>query len=457
MDTLLENALVLTCDNARSVLPGKSVAVAGGRIAAVGERDELRRAHPQAERVDLAGKALLPGFINSHTHTVLTVLRGTVEDMQGDAVYGYMSPISFAMTPAERAAMASLGCLEAIKSGTTTVVDPFRHVVTYVDAMVATGLRLYLSESAADALTLKVRRGEYSYDRAWGQEFLDRTVALIEGYHGAEQGRVQVQISAHATDNCSPWMLDQLNQLAWRHGLRRTVHLAQIPGEVEQVRRLAGCTPAEYLHRNDWLGDDVVGAHWTFCTEADIDLLAEHGVHFAHCPANSSRRGPHRVLANRIIDAGVNVALGTDNMTEDMFQAMKIGSIVHRGSCGGGVRPQPQALLDGVTRNGALALGEPERLGSIEPGKLADLTILNLDHVSLRPVFNLVSNIVHYGQPEAVDAVMVAGRFLMRDRKVLSMDEPAVLREAQATAESAWRRLLDQMPDLPAPATTRPL
>ncbi|KZD04124.1 amidohydrolase family protein [Oceanibaculum pacificum] len=451
MDTLFENAMVVTCDEERRILHDTSVAVSGGKVAAIGARDALRQAYPQAERIDMTRKALLPGFINSHTHTVLTVLRGTVEDMEGDAVYGFMTPISFAMTPGERAAMARLGCLEAIKSGATTAVDPFRHVVSYADAMVESGLRLYLSENCADALTLKIRHREYVYDKAWGQQFLDRTVEMIERYHGAENGRVNCQIAAHATENCSPWMYDQLNQLARKHGLRRTVHLAQSMNEVNQVKALCGGSPADYLLQNDWLGEDVVGAHWTFCTERDIELLAEHGVHMAHCPANSSRRGPHKVLANKIIDCGVNIALGTDNMTEDMFHAMKIGSIVHRGAYGGSVSPGPQALLDGVTRNGAKALGETARLGSIETGKLADLITLDLDHATLRPIINLVANIVHYGQPEAVRDVMVEGRFVMRDRTVLTYDERAVIDDAQAATESAWKRLFEQAPDLPKP------
>ena len=123
------------------------------------------------------------------------MLRGTVEDMAGDAIFGYMTPISFAMTPGERAAIARLGCLEGILCGTTTMVEPFRHVAGYAQGMVDTGLRLYLSENAADALTLKIRHGVYEHDRTFGQEFLDRTIELIERFHGAEDGRVHCQIS----------------------------------------------------------------------------------------------------------------------------------------------------------------------------------------------------------------------------------------------------------------------
>ena len=145
---LATGATVVTLDDELGTLEDGAVAVRGGRIAAVGPSADLARDHPDLEVLDARGKAVLPGFINSHTHTVLLVLRGTVEDMAGDAIFGYMTPISFAMTPEERAAIARLGCLEGILCGTTTMVEPFRHVAGYARGMVDTGLRLYLSENA---------------------------------------------------------------------------------------------------------------------------------------------------------------------------------------------------------------------------------------------------------------------------------------------------------------------
>ena len=462
-DVLVTGATVVTLDDGLGTFEDGAVAVRGGRIAAVGPSADLARDHPGLEVVDGRGKAVLPGFINSHTHTVLLVLRGTVEDMAGDAIFGYMTPISFAMTPEERTAIARLGCLEGILCGTTTMVDPFRHVTDYARGMADTGLRLYLSENAADALTLKIRHGVYEFDRAFGQGFLDRTVELIERFHGTEDGRVHCQISAHAPDVCSPWMLERLNRLKARHGLTRTVHLSQSPGEVRQVRDAHGRTSAEYLDDNDWLGPDVVGAHWTYCTPSDIDLLAERGVHMAHCPANSSRRGPHQVLIGRILDAGVNVAFGTDNMTEDMFQAMKIGSIIHRGRAGGsarsgesgGVEPGPGHALRAATVHGARALGRDGDLGTLTPGKLADLVIIDLDQAHLRPIINLVSSLVHYGHPGCVESVMVGGRFLMRDGTVTCMDVQDTLDAAQEATAAAWRRLHETSGDIDLPSSLR--
>ena len=417
MDALLTDTLVITCDASRRVIEHGAVAVRGERIAAVGPSSDLEQKYAELPRISGRGLATLPGFINAHTHTALTVLRGSIEDFDGDVIYGYMSPVSYTMTGEERAVMVQMGCLEALRSGCATLVDPFRHVPTYGKQMAATGMRLWLSENCADINTLNIRKGDYSEDRPFGQVFLDRTVEMIETLHDTHAGRVKCQIAAHAPDNCSPW------------------------------------TPAEYLDGEGWLGPDLVGAHWTYCTEKDIELLASRGVQMVHCPANSSRRGPHRVLIGRIQDAGINIALGTDNMTEDMFHAMKIGLILARGGRGreGGCDPLPQALLDGTTVNAARSVGAEDAIGSIEAGKKADLTLIDLDVPAMRPLINPVSTLVHYGHPGIVHSVMVDGTFLLRERKVLAFDERALLREAQAVTQAVWTRMLAANPDIQPP------
>lgn len=455
MDLLITDTAVVTCDRERRVLERHAIAVLGNRIADVGPSAELEQRFPQLARFAARGLAVLPGFINAHTHTALTILRGTVEDWDGNAVYGYMSPVSYEMTDAERAVMVQLGCLEAIRSGCATLVDPFRHVPSYACAMAATGLRLWLSENCADTNTLRIRKGDYSTNRAFGQAFLDRAIAGIETFHGTCNDRVRCQIAAHAADNCSPWMLNQLIQLSHRHRLTRTIHLAQSMEEIRAVRAAHGLTPAEYLDREGFLGPDLVAAHWSFCTPGDIQLLATRDTQMVHCPANSSRRGPHIALIGLIRDAGVNIAIGTDNMTEDMFQALKIGLILHRGGRGrekeGGVDPEPQQVLDAITRNAARSVGAAAEIGSIEPGKKADLTFIDVNVPSMRPIIRLVPNIVHYGHPGIVHSVMTDGEFLMRDRKVLTIDEPALLQEAQCITQHVWQRMMDKNADIPPP------
>jgi 5-methylthioadenosine/S-adenosylhomocysteine deaminase len=266
---------------------------------------------------------------------------------------------------------------------------------------------------------------------------------------------VRCQVAAHATDNCSPWMLAGLRELAAARGLTRTIHLAQGEDEVRAVAAAHATTPAGYLDREGFLGPDLVGAHWTFCTAADVDLLAARGVQMAHTPANASRRGPHRALIGRIRDAGVTIALGTDNMTEDMFQALKIGLIVHRGGRGrdreGGVDPSPQRMLDAVTRDAARSVGAADEIGSIEVGKRADLTFIDLDAACMRPLIDPVSNLVHYGHPGLVRAVMADGEWLLKDGRVCTVDEAAVLAEAQRVTRRVWERMLAANPDIPPP------
>ena len=456
MNLLITDTTVVTCDAERRVLERGAVAIAGDRIEAVGETTELLRTHPDHQRMSGRGLAVLPGFINAHTHTVLTSLRGTVEDWDGDIIYRYMSPVSYTMSDSERAVMAALGCLEAIRSGTTTLVDPFRHVGTYAGAMANTGLRLWLSESCADVDTQKIRFGDYAIDEAFGQTFLDRAQALIETWHGARGGRVNCQVAAHAPDNCSPAMLAKLMELAAQHGLTRTCHLAQSIGEVAAIRGQHDLTPAGYLDREGFLGPDLTLAHWTFCTKADVELLAQRGAQLAHCPASSSRRGLHKVPIGWIRDAGVNIAIGTDNMSEDMFQAMAIGSIVHRTGRGrdkeGGTSPSGQDVLDMITLNAARSVGAEAEIGAIKPGMKADLTIIDLNAPAMRPIIRLVSNIVHYGHPGLAHSVIVDGEFVMRDRKVLTMDEEALLAEAQIVTQRVWERMIDANPDIAPPA-----
>ncbi|MBN8941262.1 MAG: amidohydrolase family protein [Rhizobiales bacterium] len=455
MNLLITDTVAITCDDARRILDHHAIAVVDGRIAAIGPTATLEADYPALERFDGRRLAVLPGLVNAHTHTVLMALRGTVEDWSGEAIYRYMTPVSYVMTPEERSVIAMLGCLEAIRSGTTTLVDPFRHVTTYAKAMASTGMRLWLSEACADIDTRRIRHGDYSVDQAFGEAFIERATSLIETMHGSHGDRVRCQVAAHAPDNCSPAMLARVREMAARHGVTRTIHLSQSLGEVAAVKQAHGLTSAAYLDREGFLGPDLIAAHWTFCTEDDIALLAERGVQMAHTPASISRRGAHKALIGKIRDAGVSVAFGTDNMSEDMFQAMAFGSIIHRTGRGraeeGGVSPSPQEVLDAVTRAGARSVGAEAEIGSIEVGKKADLTFIDLNTPALRPLIRLVSNIVHYGHPGIVHSVMVDGAFVMRDRKVLTIDEEALLKEADIVTKRVWERMVAENPDIARP------
>ena len=448
---LLKNARYITHASGLPEVTAGHIAIDGSQIVALSETLDGTE-FDSFEPIDMSDKLVSPGLINSHTHAVLLVLRGTVEDIEGNLVYQYMVPASYLLEPRERAAIARLACAEAIRSGTTTMVDPLRHVADYAPAMIETGLRLWLAESCADAVTTEVGRGRYRFDRDFGQTFLDRTEALIERFHGSEDDRVRVMIAAHGPDNCSPWMLGQLKALARQHGLRRTVHLSQIISEKEQVEALHGCTSTEYLDQNDFLGEDLIAIHWTFCNESDVARLAETGTWLGHCPASMSAKGPHPLPMRAILDHGVKIVLGTDNMTEDMFHAMKLAQTLHRGAYTRSVSPGPQQVFNYVTRNAAEALDHPG-IGEIAVGKKADLAMFDLMTPAMAPRVSALSNLVHYGHPGVVTDTMVDGRFLMRDRVLTTIDERAAITEAQAATDAMWQRFDTEDRHVPLPAT----
>ena len=456
MDALLTSTTLVTGAADGRVIRDGALAIRADRIVDVGTTADLEERHPDLPRTALPRRAVVPGLINCHTHTILTVLRGGVEDLGHnimEVVYGYMVPVTYVMTDEERRAMASLGCLEAIRSGTTTIVDPMRSVVSYAGAMADSGLRLYLCESASDAVATEVWTKGYRYDRGWGEAAIRQTTDLIDGHHDTRNGRVRCLVAAHASDSCSPWMLDELRELARSRGLGRTVHLAQSEQEVAQVKAMTGGrTPAEYLDDHGWLGEDVLSAHCHWCTPSDIDLLGRRHITTVHCAASSSRRGYHRLAdVPALMDAGVNITLGTDNMSEDMFDAMRIGIVVNRGMRGDGQNPTPGEVLSWATTNGARALGRDD-LGAIEVGSKADLAVVRLDRPHLTPLLDVTSTLVHYAQASDVESVMVDGEWVMRDGRVLTMDEDAVMEDAGRAAVSAWRRLRDGWPNLSVPS-----
>jgi len=453
MGIILARATILTGPLNDKVITNGAVVIDNDKIIDVGDSDTLEAKYHDFEKYILKNRLIIPGLINSHTHTVLNVLRGAIENAgSADRVYGYMVPISFVMTDEDRQALAAVGCLEAIKSGTTTLVDPLRFVNSYAKTMANTGLRLYLAESAADAVTTEIRTTGYRYDRSWGEAFLQRTLELIENNHDTNNNRVQCMVAAHATDNCSPWLLRELNDIAQSKGLRRTIHLAQSTQEVDQVKTMTGGkTPVEYLLENDWLGRDVLAAHCTYCTTSDIGLLSETQTSMAHCPASSSRRGYHS-LANMpgLVDLGVNVTLGTDNMSEDMFEALRVGLILNRGLRENTGRPTPNEIFNWATINSARALDRSD-LGKISLNMKADLSIIRLDKPHLSPIIDTLSTLVHYGQASDVESVIVDGKWVMKEGVVLTMNEEETILRAQEATIHAWSALKAQWKDIKIP------
>ncbi|NMJ40866.1 amidohydrolase family protein [Roseomonas sp. JC162] len=460
MTLLIRNTTIVTGDDADTIHYGAALAVSGNRIVAIGPDAEVAARHPGAETIDATGRAVFPGFANIHTHLVMTLARGVFEDLSPPhepPFCGGLSPIPLpALAPAEQAAMCRLGALEAIRSGTTALLEDAVNIENYAQDMVDTGLRLVLAERAWDRAGASIGDpSEFRRDAALGEAGLRRIEKLHARWDGAGEGRVRVGVSAWAPDMCSPELLREVRALQDRLDTVGTIHLNQIWGEVAAIQAHHNMLPSQFLESIGFLNDRLVAAHCRCMTNEEERILGKHRVHVAFNSAIAARRG----LSPRVcelVEAGCNVGMGSDNMAEDMVEVMRTGLFMERIRRRDGRNPTPEEALRWATRNGYTAMGVADG-GWLGEGRLADFIMIRTDRAHLAPFLRAVSILVHQGQARDVEDVMVDGRWVMREGKVLTLDEAKVIREAEAVADQAWARLFEANPQYLRPDGLRPL
>ena len=450
MTLVIHDATVVTADAGRRVLPGHAVVINDDRIASIGPTDRMLVEHADAERIDARGKAVMPGFANCHTHFGLTIARGIQEDFSFPSTLRFPRNVSDYLSDDEKVVMAQLGALESIRSGTTAPFEIARNIEVYAQAMADTGLRISLGESAHDLDQQRaVWEHRFEFDDARGEAAIGRIESLHSRFDGAANGRVRVIPAAHAPEAVSPGLLRKIRDLAERWDRPSTIHLNQSWWEVEAVKQTRGVLPTEYLFQHDFLWDRLIGGHCRCMTTREIALFGRAHAVVSFNSAIAARRG-YGVRAGDLEAAGATLAMGSDNMAEDMVEVMRTGLFMERVRTGDGERPTPEDVIQWATANGHRALGL-EDSGTIEVGKKADLIVVNTQRAHLVPSMRFVSAFVHQGTPADIESVMVDGRWLMRDGEVLTMDEPAIVAEADRIGRRAWRRLLEDYPDVPLP------
>jgi 5-methylthioadenosine/S-adenosylhomocysteine deaminase len=446
---IIRNATVVTGDAGRTIHHDGAVAVDADRIGAVGPTRDVERQFPDAEAIDGRGKAVFPGFVNCHTHLWFTVARGIQEDFGFPSTLRFPSTVQAMLSAEENRVFALLGALEAIRSGTTALLEIGYRVPDYAEAVAATGLRVVLGQSTSDLEPDGMAEGRFVFSPARGEKTLQSVADVISRWHGAHDGRIGCVVAAHAPEACSPENLRQARALAERHDVGTTIHLNQSRWEVEAVMRVRGVRPTEYVFEHGFLSSRLVAAHCRFMAPSEVALLGGSRAAVSHNAAMAARRAaapPIRELAA----AGCTIAVGTDNMAEDMVEATRTALFMERVRLGDAMRPQPEDVLEWATRNGAHALGLRD-VGSLEVGRKADLLILDTRRAHLVPALRIVSAFVHNGQAGDVEAVMVDGRWLMRQGRVLTIDEDDVIRRAEAIGRRVWRDLVERYPDVPFP------
>jgi len=386
--------------------------------------------------LEFPGHALLPGLVNVHTHVAGCLFRGLTED-RTDGFYGLALPMERFLDAEATYRLSRLGIAEVLLAGCTVIHEIYHHMAATAQAAADLGVRAQLAMKVFDTDLASIGTGERRQIPAEGERRLRQNVELYDTWNGAADGRLQVRFGAHAADTCSPRLLAQIRAEAESRGAGRHIHVAQSPQERDFMAATRGTGSIEFLAEQDFLGPDVVVAHVTYATDRGIDLLSLTDTPVAHCPAILAKRGrfaPVRAL----YDAGVRVGWGTDWVTMDPWDMMRFGiSVARLADRRIDVLSAREALWR-LTMGSAGVLGVDHQVGSLEPGKQADLILVDLRQPHLAPVHDPVAALVYNASGRDVTHVMIGGRFVVADRQLRTADTDEIVSQAQAAADRIW-------------------
>ncbi|MCJ7623369.1 MAG: amidohydrolase [Anaerolineaceae bacterium] len=423
--TRIHNVDIVTLDDKGTIHRDSDLVIQDGKISHIGDL-------PEALNVDViidgSGKVAMPGLFNSHCHAPMTLVRGWAEDMHFPQWLQKVWVVENRLTPDDVYWGAALAAAEMIRSGTVAFNDLYFFMDRVAEVVLESGMKAALAWGVFGA-------GEGT-DAA---PDLDRTVDWIKEARAKGNDRIRTYLGPHSPYTCSESFLRRVVELA--HDLDQGIHLhlAETKQQVEESIMQHGLTPVEHVDRIGLFDvpGGCVAAHTLWVNDMDIEILSEKGVFVPHCPNTYLKLAmPFQSLKPRL-DAGVKVCLGTDgpgsNSNLDIFASIRQTALVHKYlQEDPEMLPGDQALRLG-TKAGAEAVGFPES-GQIEIGAPADIILLNLDAPHMRPVHNLVANLVHSARGSDVTDVMVDGQWLMRDRDLLTLDEERILYEAESRA-----------------------
>ncbi|NJE30119.1 N-ethylammeline chlorohydrolase [Thermococcus sp. 18S1] len=375
--------------------------------------------------IDAKGKVVSPGFVNLHTHSPMGLFRGLADDLPlMDWLQNHIWPREAKLTRGYTKVGAYLGALEMIKTGTTAFLDMYFFMDAVAEVVEESGLRGYLSYGMIDLGDPEKTEKEIK-EALRTMEFIDKL--------GSD--RVHFVFGPHAPYTCSIALLKEVRKLANEHGKMITIHVSETMAEIGQITERYGKSPVVLLDEIGFLGRDVIIAHGVWLDSRDIQILARNGVTVAHNPGSNMKLASGVMPLQRLINAGVNVGLGTDgsasNNNLDMLDEMKLAALLHKVHNLDPTVADAMTVFKMATVNGARAL----RLnaGVIKEGYLADVVIIDFNQPHLRPVNNVVSHLVYSASGNDVETTIVDGKILMLDREVLTLDEERILDEAEKT------------------------
>ncbi len=444
VDTLFTNAFVLTMDETLTQYSPGAVAVKGDSIVAVGPEQEIRQEYSASEIIDCDGKILMPGLINAHTHVPMTLLRGLADDLRLDVwLMGYMMPVEREFVSPEFVRLGTLlACAEQIRSGVTTFNDMYYFEEDVAQAAADAGMRAVCGQTVMKFPAPDADSYEDSLQMA--REFIQKW---------KDHPLIVPAVAPHAPYTCTAEILRATADLAKEFDVPLHTHLAETAFEVENMRNENGMPVIPYVKKQGLLDAKVIAAHCVHVDAGEIRTLQHAGAGVSHNPSSNLKLASGFAPVVKMLEAGLNVGIGTDgpasNNDLDMFEEVRLAAFVAKAVTNDPTSlPAPQALLM-ATRLGAQALHIGHLTGSVEAGKRADLILVDVSPLHNAPSFkraadNAYAQIVYASKSTDVSDVMVNGKWLMRDRRLLTLKEDELLAQANEVAQKIDAFLIER-------------
>ncbi|MEM1540547.1 MAG: amidohydrolase [Candidatus Bathyarchaeia archaeon] len=427
VDILIYGCTILPMNGSVDVIEDGAITIKDGEIVFIGKRESAVSVSAD-EKINAKGKAALPGLINCHTHVAMTLFRGLAEDEPLDVwLQKTIWPLEAKLTRDNVYIGALLGCLEMLKSGTTCFADMYFCEDAVARAVSESGLRAVLAEGIIEA-----------EDKERGEKMLNASVNFAKSFNGYANGRVKTMLGPHAAYSCSPELLAKIRDKAQELGVGVHIHLAESAELFKEHEKKYGYGEVEFLDRLGFFGVHVLAAHCIDISQKDVRILAERGVNAVYVPVANMKLGLNTAKAHKLMETGINTALGTDgpasNNSLDMFETMKFGALLQKF-----VYQKPEVLsahevLEMATIKGAKALKLERDIGSLEAGKKADIILVDLAKPHLKPLHNIYAALVYSAKGSDVDTVIVDGKILMENKVVKVLDEYEVVEKAEKHA-----------------------
>jgi 5-methylthioadenosine/S-adenosylhomocysteine deaminase len=447
---VIVNATMVTMDGQRRIFQNGGLAFEGDRILAVGTAEEIESQYPHPEkRIDASGQVVIPGLVNAHTHSFQSLLKGLADDLNLlDFLQQLIYPIGEVITVDDIYVGALLTCVEAIKSGTTCLVDNQTVCASeeaadkIAQAYEQTGMRGIIARGIRQwnprCEKWNIPRHEFVYSL---EEEIRLTEKLMDRW--SRSTRLRVCPAPLTIFTCGPEPFIEAKKLSAKYEVPVHAHIAETASEVESTLEDYGQREVEFLYSLKVLGPRFHLVHGVWLSDDEIQMLAATGTHVIHCPISNMYLGSGVAPIPQMLELGVNVALGSDgigNYNHDLFAVMRASTLLHKATNRDATVIPANQALEMATLGGAKALGLDQEIGSIEPGKKADLVLINLRQSHLVPVHRVTSALVHGVSGADVTTVIINGRLVMEQRQMRSSDERAVIAQAEAVGNDLVRR-----------------